>query len=60
MNDSHEPLTELQSAVVWYHEEGGRVKHEGHADLYPNWVRLGGGLSPSWVPRDRVEVVMRA
>jgi hypothetical protein len=56
---AHEPITELQSAVVWYHEEGGRVKHEGHADLYPNWVRLGGGI-PSWVPRDRVEVVMRA
>lgn len=52
------PIREIDSAVVWYHEDAGRVKHEGGADIYPNWVRFSGPMT-QWIPRERVEGVMR-
>jgi hypothetical protein len=56
--DGTDRLSTLSSAVVWYHEEGGRVKHEGGVDIYSNWVKLHGPMS-QWVPRERVEGVIR-
>jgi len=56
-----EPLVAIDDGIVWYFEGEDRdhkIKHEGQIEVYPNWVRLGGGLGvPSWVPRERVEQV---
>lgn len=55
-----DPIKELQNATVWYYEaeqtEATKVRHEGKAEIYPNWVRLGGPTA-AWIPRDRVEQV---
>jgi hypothetical protein len=53
-----EPLREISNGTVYYFEGGVEdpVKHEGPAEIYPNWVRL---ITPitTWVPRDRVEQI---
>jgi hypothetical protein len=55
------PLVEIEDGVCWIFEgEDADVqcRHEGTIEVYPNWVRLGGGLDiPNWVPLERVEQV---
>jgi hypothetical protein len=51
------PLAVFDHATVWYDEEGARVRHEGHVEMYENYVRLCGGVG-SWVPRENVEQVL--
>jgi len=62
MNDS-EPLQTIKNATVRYYEgepgERYEVKHEGRAEIFPGWVRLSGGVTNSWIPRERVESVSR-
>jgi hypothetical protein len=56
---THQPIREIEDGVVWYHEgeTDAKTKHEGKIEVYPNWVRLGGLMINSWVPRERVEQV---
>lgn len=55
-----EPLIEIEDGVVWYFEgesANSKTKHEGHIEVYPDWLRLVGMAVPAWVPRERVEQV---
>ena len=55
-----DPLVEIDGGVAWYFEgadSASKVKHEGVIAVYPNWIRLGGLMITTWVPRERVEQV---
>jgi hypothetical protein len=55
-----EPLRQIEDGVVWYYEgetDGPETKHEGQIEVYPGWVRLGGVMISTWVPRERVQQV---
>lgn len=55
------PVCKIQNGTCRYFEgepgEEYEVKHEGGIEIYPNWVRLTGGPTRSWIPREQVEGV---
>lgn len=58
--NDRDPLRTVPSGTCYYFEGEERdlkCRHEGRIEVHPSWVCLGGPM-PTWVPRERVEVVM--
>ena len=57
MSEIHQtPITVMQSAVVYYVEDGERVRSEGTVEIYDHWVRLP-DVIPTWIAREEVEQI---
>ncbi|ELZ94896.1 hypothetical protein C440_07467 [Haloferax mucosum ATCC BAA-1512] len=51
------PVAVIENGTAFYYE-GASARHEGRIEIYDDYVRLCGGPSSTWVPRENVEQVL--
>ncbi|WP_233509342.1 hypothetical protein [Haloferax sp. Atlit-48N] len=57
--DQDGPLKVIESGTAYYYEDADEsVRHEGRIEIYAHYIRLCGGPTTTWVPREQVQQVM--
>ncbi|WP_148414955.1 hypothetical protein [Haloferax sp. KTX1] len=56
---SSNQIAAIENGTAYYYEDVDEpVRHEGRIEIYAHYIRLCGGPTTTWVPREKVQQVM--